>query len=65
MDSAIIPWDRLGKTKIFVLKGKAKHYHDETRLSEYSGYEAMSHVTDGKPAGASPDDYSQVQQTVS
>lgn len=53
----VISWDRLSRTKIFVLKGKAKHYRDDALLSDYSSYEPMSDVTHGKEAGASHDEY--------
>lgn len=53
----VIPWNRLSRTKIFVLNGKAKHYHDDARLSDYSNYEPMSNVTHGKEVGASHDEY--------
>ncbi|MCJ1261407.1 hypothetical protein MMC22_001271 [Lobaria immixta] len=56
-NGTVIPWNRLSRTKIFVLKGKAKHYRDDTRLSDYSDYERMSNVTHGKEAGASHDEY--------
>lgn len=56
-NGTVIPWNRLSRTKIFVLKGKAKHYRDDTRLSDYSDYKQMSNVTQGKEVGASHDEY--------
>jgi hypothetical protein len=46
----------LGKTKVFVLHGKAQHYSD-SRLSSYGSYGPLYDVTHGKDAGASHDDY--------
>ncbi|KAK0662965.1 putative tyrosinase [Cercophora samala] len=57
MNGTIIPWDRLPKTKVFVLKGKAKHYAENSKLSSYREYDALGHITHDKPAGASHEDY--------
>lgn len=53
----VIDWSRLNRTRIFVLKGKAKHYRDDELLFDYSNYEPMSSVTNGKDAGASHEEY--------
>lgn len=53
----VIPWSRLSRTKIFVLNGKAKHYRNDELLSDYSNYEPLSRVTNGKDAGASHEEY--------
>ncbi len=57
MDGTVIPWDRLDKTKIYVLKGKARHFPEDERLSVYENYEPLSGVTHGKEAGASHNEY--------
>ncbi|KAK4663665.1 hypothetical protein QC763_610400 [Podospora pseudopauciseta] len=58
-NGTIIPWERLPKTKVFVLKGKAKHYTENSKLSSYKEYDALGHITHNKPAGASHADYGQ------
>ncbi|KAK3320228.1 hypothetical protein B0T19DRAFT_479192 [Cercophora scortea] len=57
MSGTIIPWSRLDKTKIFVVKGKARHSHRADQLSVYSDYHPMSVVTHGREAGALHDEY--------
>lgn len=47
----------LPRTKVFILKGKGTHYDDTTKLSDYSKYDAMAEVTEGKPWGASLAEY--------
>ena len=45
--------ERLPRTRIFALKGRARHFHDEPeRVSEYFGYQPMSDATDDKVGGA-------------
>ncbi|WYZ43577.1 hypothetical protein EsH8_VII_000013 [Colletotrichum jinshuiense] len=56
-DGEIIPWSKLNKTKVFVLKGKAKHFHKEGNMSVYQGYTPLPSVTAGKDAGALDDEY--------
>ncbi|KAF3015587.1 hypothetical protein E8E14_008401 [Neopestalotiopsis sp. 37M] len=52
-----IPWERLSSMKVYVLKGKAQHFEEDTRLSMYGNYSPMIGVTQNKPAGASHADY--------
>ena len=40
-----------------MLKGSAKHSHDDKRPSEYSGYSAMASVTQTKLGGATSQEY--------
>ncbi|KAM7189074.1 Di-copper centre-containing protein [Naviculisporaceae sp. PSN 640] len=61
----IIPWNELGKTKVYVLKGKGKHNYAirngfDGISSKYSHYEPLSAATHGKAAGASHEEYGQM-----
>ncbi|KAI9665826.1 MAG: hypothetical protein M1821_003760 [Bathelium mastoideum] len=53
----VVPWDKLPRTKIMVLKGKGKHYRSPDMMSAYSGYTPMKEVTQGKPGGAKLEEY--------
>lgn len=53
----VVPWDRLSKTKVYVLSGKAEHFEDDSTLSIYTNYAALANVTQGKDAGASLEEY--------
>ena len=49
--------ERLPRTKVFVLKGKALHYPEDGAPSHFEKYTGMPSVTDGKPGGAIPSHY--------
>jgi hypothetical protein len=52
-----IPWERLDKTKVYVLKGEAQHFDEDADLSNYGNYVPLYGAIEGKPAGASHVDY--------
>ena len=43
--------------KVSVAVGKAIHYAEHSRLSEYSDYEVIYEITQGRAGGASPGDH--------
>lgn len=53
----IIPTEQIPSVKVSVAAGKAVHYAEHARLSEYSDYEVVYEVTEGRPGGASPGDH--------
>jgi tyrosinase len=52
----IIPNEQIPSVKVSVAAGKAIHFAEHSRLSEYSDYEVMYEVTQGRVGGASPGD---------
>lgn len=58
----VVDWDRLSRTKVYVLKGIGRHFREDTRLSHYYGYTPLSRVTHGKKCGASHDEYNVGQE---
>lgn len=53
---ADVALDRLASLKVSVAVGKAKHYVDRTKLSEFGEYVPAYEVTEGKVGGVSPAD---------
>jgi tyrosinase len=51
-----VPLDRIPSLKVSVARGKARHYADRSRLSEFGGYVPVYEVTQGRPGGAEPAD---------
>jgi tyrosinase len=52
----VIPTEDLPSVKVSVAAGKAIHFAEHSRLSEYSDYEVIYEVTQGRLGGASPGD---------
>ncbi|KAK0752740.1 common central domain of tyrosinase-domain-containing protein [Schizothecium vesticola] len=59
LSGTVIPWEKMSKTKVFVLKGTSKHYVEDEKLSDYGEYQPMHVVTEEKPGGASEHEYAQ------
>jgi len=53
----VVPWERLPRTRVMVLKGEGRHFHSPNRMSSYSGYTPMEEVTQNKPGGARREQY--------
>lgn len=53
----IIPWEKLPRTKVYLLRGSTKHYAAHFQLSSYKKYVDLGHITHRRPAGASQADY--------
>jgi tyrosinase len=52
----IIPVEQIPSVKVSVAAGKAVHYAEHARLSEYSDYQVIYEVTEGRVGGARPGD---------
>lgn len=53
----VIPWERLPRSKIMVLKGQGVHYAGPSRMSDYKSYVPLASVTAHQAAGATLDEY--------
>lgn len=55
----VVPWETLNlrRTKVMVLRGTARHFHAENEVSQFSNYQPLANVTDGKACGAKADEY--------
>ncbi|KAK0749661.1 common central domain of tyrosinase-domain-containing protein [Schizothecium vesticola] len=51
VDFAAVP-----SVKVAVVVGKAEHFADNTKLSQYHGYRSAYEITAGKPGGVGPED---------
>lgn len=52
----VIPNEQIPSVKVSVAAGKATHYAEHSRLSEYRDYEVVYEVTEGRLGGARPGD---------
>lgn len=52
----VVPLQELPQTKVYVLAGKAEHFDDPHRMSQYGDYGHMWGPTEGKDGGAAPTD---------
>ena len=52
----IIPTAEIPSIKVSVAAGKATHFAEHSLLSEYSDYEVIYEVTEGRTGGANPGD---------
>ena len=52
----VIPAEQIPSVKVSVAVGKATHYAEHARLSEYRDYEVVYAVTEDRVGGASPGD---------
>ena len=48
--------ERMPSLKVSVAVGKANHYADRSKLSEFYDYKGAYEITEGRPGGAGPDD---------
>ncbi|KAK4691376.1 hypothetical protein P7C71_g5612, partial [Lecanoromycetidae sp. Uapishka_2] len=53
---ALVDPDRIPSLKVSVAVGKANHYADRSKLSEFHDYKGAHEITQGRPGGAGPDD---------
>ena len=52
----VVEIDRIPSLKVSLAAGKANHYADRTKLSEFYDYKGVYEVTQGRPGGAGPED---------
>lgn len=55
MGTLVAP-ERIPSLKVSVAVGRASHYADRSKLSEFHDYKGAYEITQGRPGGAGPDD---------
>ena len=53
---ALLDPEEIPSLKVSVAVGKATHYADRTKMSEFHDYKGAFEITQGQPGGAGPDD---------